>query len=459
MSIVTLLATSALGSSHREAPLISLDPGADLTDFYAFVSPEDPDKVIFILNAIPLQQPGGGPNFHRFDDSVRYSIRCDNEGDSIPDLNWNFDFETAYNFPGEFLYNLGPIDNEANLNITQTYTVTLTADGVDTVLVDSANPGKVAPANVGVASDPNGGYAPESTVPGTITTDYIRTQGDNRFFAGPRQESFYVDLERTFDLLNLGLDNVNTLLGLNVHSIVMEVPKSDLTRDGAAPSALAQNEVIACWATTSRQRMRRYNPRGTQTHFGDWVQVARLGSPLVNEVVIPIGDKDRFNVAQPATDAHFLGYVTDPILPIYMEAVLGITNPLAFDDTAVDNAIVSQPARDDLVLAFLTGHPALGTLPGGFVLGGPIPGEVGKNFGAFEALRMNLTATLSGYPNGRALQDDVVDVSLSAMAGLLIDGTFIPDGVDATGISFLDEFPFIGDPWAGDDHPAAFHDL
>jgi hypothetical protein len=454
MSILAVLATSAFASSHREAPAISLDPGADLTDFYAFVSPEDSTKVVFIMNVIPLEPPGGGPNFHRFDDSVSYTVRCDNEGDAVADLSWTFDFTTTYNYPNEFLYNLGAIDTEANLNITQTYTVTQKADGVETVLVSSANPGKVAPANVGVASDPNGGYTPDAGLPGAITTSYIKNQGNYRFFAGPRQESFYVDLERTFDLLNLGVDNVNTLLGMNVHSIAMEIPVEDVTKDGAAPSALAQNEVIACWSTTQRSRMRRYDGGGAETHFGDIVQVSRLGSPLVNEVVIPIGMKDLFNQSKPRNDAQFLTYVTDPILPIYMEAVLGITNPISYD------AGLGIGGREDLVLTFLTGHPDLGTMPGGYVLGGAIPGEVGKYFAAFEALRMNLTLP-SGYPNGRMVGDDVTDISLSAMAGLLIpgDGDFIPDGVGSAGLYPLTEFPFLGDPWAGDDHPAAFHDL
>lgn len=458
MTILALFATGASASSHREAPAISLDPGADLTDFYAFVSPEDPDKVVFILNAIPLQTPGGGPNFHRFDDTVTYSIRCDNEGDALPDRWWLFRFTTTYNYPGEFLYNLGPIDDPNSLNITQTYSVDFRTGGVVTNIASGL---RVAPANVGVVSDPAGGYQPESTTPGAITRDYIETVGDYRFFAGPRQESFFVDLERTFDLLNLAnADNVNTLLGLNVHSIVMEVPKIDLTRDGQEPDAALQNEVIACWTTTSRKRMRRLERDATPTYFGEEVQISRLGSPLVNEVVIPIGEKDQFNYSRPRNDIQFLSYVAQPILPIYMEAVLGIDDPEAYDDPAVDNAIVPQPARDDLILTFLTGHPALGTLPGGFSLGGPIPGT-NKSFAAFEALRMNLTAEVSAYPNGRALQDDVVDISLSALAGLLIpgDGDIIPDGVGSAGVSFLDEFPFIGDPWAGDDHPAAFHDL
>jgi hypothetical protein len=451
MTMLAIATTAALASSHREAPAISLDPSADISDFYAFISPDDPDKVVFLMNVNPLEAPGGGPNFHRFDDSVRYKIHVDNEGDGIADKVFVFQFDTTYAMPDTFLYNVGPVDNLANVNIQQTYTAWVMEDGVRRDLVTDANPGKVAPINVGVASD--GGYDPYGTGLSTLTASYIKTAGDYRFFAGPRQEGFYVDLERTFDLLNLGYtDNTNTLLGYNVHTIAIEVPMTELTRDGQFPSALNQNEVIACWATTHRQRVRVLNDDGSSDDSGNWQQVSRLGNPLVNEVVIPIKDKDLFNASRPMDDIQFLSYVTDPLLPVYMEAILGIPNPGSYD------AGLGIGGREDLVLAFLTGHPALGTMPGGYALGGPIPGEFGKTFGAFEALRMNLTLP-TGFPNGRLVQDDVVDVALSAMAGLLIDGTFVPDGVDSTGVQYLDTFPFLGDPWSGDDHPAGYHQL
>lgn len=449
--IIAALASSALASSHREAPAIALDPSADLTDFYAFVSPEDPDKVVFLVNVNPLENPGGGPNFHRFDDHVHYKIHVDNEGDGISDKTFVFEFATTFTMPDTFLYNVGPIDDPANINIQQTYTAWVFEDGVRRDLVTAADPGMVAPINVGVASD--GGYTPYSTSVSTLTDSYVKTVGDYRFFAGPRQEGFYVDLERTFDLLNLGAGgNVNTLLGYNVHTIALEIPASELTKDGLPPSATNQNEVIACWATTHRQQVHVQKVGGGTNDKGAWVQVARLGSPLVNEVVIPISLKDTFNNARPRDDAQFLTYVTDPLLPVYMEALLGVPNPVAFD------AGLGIGGREDLVLAFLTGIPGL-TMPSDYALGGPIPGEPTKIFGAFEALRLNMAIPTSGFPNGRLVTDDVVDVALSAMAGLLIDGTFVPDGVDASGLNFLGAFPFLGDPWFGDDHPAAFHQL
>lgn len=451
---LALMATNAHASSHREAPGIALDPAADLTDFYAFVSPEDPSKVVFILNVQPLEAPGGGPNFHRFDDDVFYKIHVDNEGDGLEDVTFGFQFHTYVEDDSTFLYNVGSVADPATLNVHQSMIAARWDDGVGTrIYARKTNPWMVAPANVGVVSVPAGGYAPESSTPGTLTQAAILVDGDTRIFAGPRQEGFYVDLERTFDLLNLGNpDNTNTLLGYNVHSIAIEVPITSLTRDGMPAMSGSGNEVIAAWATTERRRTTNRYSGGADISTGDWVQVARLGNPLVNEAVIGLGDKDRFNRSQPADDIQFLGYVTNPLLPVYMDLILGIPDPGPHDEG------LGIGGREDLVLAFLTGHPALGTMPAGYSLGGAIPGEPGKVFGAYEALRMNLT-TSSGFPNGRFVSDDVTDVALSAMAGLLINGTTVSDGVDATGLHYLDTFPWLGDPWAGDDHPAGYHDL
>lgn len=457
---LALLASSADASSHREAPGISKDPTADITDFYAFKDPNNIGKFIMIMNVNPLEAPGGGPNFHGFDDAVRYEIKCDNEGDGLEDIVFRVEFDTTYNYPNEFLYNLGGVSNPANVNHTQVYTVRRLDDGVATVLVNTGDPGTVAPINVGVVSAAQGTeYNPGGTTPGSITTANIETRGLYKFFAGPRQEGFYVDLERTFDLLNLGAGgNTNTLLGVNVHTIAIEAPIASMTKNTMNPSPALQNEVIACWATTSRQRTRTHQTSGAHTNSGVWTQVSRLGNPLVNEAVIPVSQKDVFNGSQPSGDLQFLSYVTNPILPIYMDAVLGVPNPIAHDEAAVPNAVVPQPSRDDLVLAFLTGHPAVGNLWPGFVLGGAIPGEPGKVYGAYEALRVNLSMP-TAFPNGRAPGDDVVDVALSAMAGLLIpgNGTSVPDGVSSTGLNYLTTFPYLGDPWAGDSHPVGYH--
>ena len=450
----------ALASSHREAPAIALDPSADLTDFYMFVSPEDSSKVVLILNVNPMELPGGGPNFNRFDDNVLYAINIDNEGDGEEDISFQVQFATTYTndaFGFEtFIYNIGDVANRANVYQQQTYTVTRVDDGVATSILAT---GEVAPINVGTQGG-SAGYDPESDTPGAITTSYVESSGDYRFFAGPRQDGFYVDLERTFDLLNLvgndGTPNQNTLLGYNVHSIAIEVPIESLTRDGAAPTAAAENEVVAAWATTSRKAVTVRRANGVDTAFrGGWVQVNRLGNPLVNEVVIPATEKDVFSSSHPRDDLQFLSYVQTSLLGVYMNAVLGTTCPATFD------AGLGLGGREDLILAFLTGHSTLGTMPGAYALGGAIPGE-GKTFGAFEALRINLAGEGFGqWPDGRNVEDDVTDTALQAVCGLLADSgdvSAVSDGVDSTGLSYLTMFPFLGDPWAGDDHPNGGHD-
>jgi len=460
LSTITMLALlpQAFASSHREAPAIALDPSADITDFYGFISPENSNNAVFIMNVNPLEGPGGGPNFHRFDDNVLYTINIDNEGDGEEDIVFNIQFETTY-LPDAFgydtfIYNIGDVATRSNVYQQQTYTVTRVDDGVSSTILAS---GEVAPINVGTQGG-SGGYNPTGSTPGAITSSYIETSGNYRFFAGPRQDGFYVDLERTFDLLNLaGNDpgsNQNTLLGYNVHSIAIEVPINKLTKDGKAATSANKNSVIAAWSTTSRRALTVRRPSGEGKERGGWVQVARLGNPLVNEVVIPTIEKDTFNASHPRDDLQFLAYVQTSLLGAYMNVVLGTSCPTSYD------AGLGLGGREDLILAFLTGHPALGTMPDDYALGGAIPGESGKVFGAFEALRIDLEGDGFGqWPDGRNVEDDVTDTALSAVCGLLVDGTSIPDGVDDTGLSYLNTFPFLGDPWAGDDHPSGGHDL
>ena len=459
--LLSLALSPALASSHREAPAISLDASADISDFYMFVSPENSDNVVLLMNVNPMSLPGGGPNFNRFDDNVMYQMHIDNEGDGEEDIVFQVQFETSYvndafGFP-TFIYNIGDVADPANVYQRQTYTVTRIDDGVASTILAT---GEVAPINVGTQGG-SAGYNPEGTEPGSITTANIESSGGYRFFAGPRQDGFFVDLERTFDLLNLvgndGTANKNTLLGYNVHTIAIEVPVTTLTRDGAAPSTVDQNEIIAAWSTTARRAVTVRRQNGSDNAYrGGWVQVARLGNPLVNEVVLPVEQKDIFNSSHPRDDIQFLSYVQTSLLAAYMNAVLGTTCPASYD------AGLGIGGREDLLLAFLTGHPALGLLPGGFALGGAIPGEGGKTFGAFEALRVNLAGVGFGqWPDGRFVSDDVTDVALGAVCGGLADsgeGFAVSDGVGSEGLSYLTSFPFLGDPWAGDDHPNGGHD-
>jgi hypothetical protein len=450
---------TALASSHREAPGIALDPAADITDFYMFVSPEDSSKVVFLMNVIPLELPNGGPNFHNFDDNVRYEINIDNEGDGQEDIVFRFETQTTIAFGDTFLYNDGyyfnaphtSISGREDVNIQQTYTLSRVDDGVETVI----GTGDVAPANVGERSVVAGGYYPEDSSPGTITASHTYTAGSYRYFAGPRQEGFYVDLGHTFDLLGVGVGtNTNSLLGYNVHTIAIEVDADMLTRNGMAPSAANQNQVIAAWATTSRRAVTVRRPDGTTGQRGPWVQVGRLGNPLVNEAVIGLDDKNLFNATHPSMDAsYFLSYVTEPTLPVYMNVVLGTYLPSEAEADLIPGVVdcgLDTGGREDLVLAFLTGFSGFGTMPEDYYFGGTIPGE-SKTFWAFEAMRLNIAGEGAGYwPDGRAVGDDVVDTALFALAGgvLGLSGA-VSDGVDSTGLHYLDTFPFLGDPWAG----------
>lgn len=464
LSALVLSSLVANASSHRESPAMSQDPSADLTDFYAFVSPEDSTKTVFIMNVNPESNPGGGPNYNLFDEDAAYDFNIDNEGDGVADVVMRFEFRTEYQLPNDFLYNVGDISVMSNLNIIQTYAVTridLVTGQRFKLLQGTTDAGLSAPANPGTQSDPGMGYDPYDPTGGQITVDHIKlfSKGGHDFkaFAGPRQDPFYIDLARTFDLLNLvGNDpgaNHNTLLGFNVSTIAIEVDSSLLTSDGMAPDA--DNSVIAAWATVSRQKFLNRSEEGEDLdiHTGKWVQVSRLGMPLVNEVVIPIMDKDRFNASEPVDDIQFASYVLDPILMVYLNAVLGVPDPGCY------SAGFGLGCREDLVQVFLTGHPAFGNEFPGFVLGGPIPSDPSKSFAAFEALRLDLTNPASGFPNGRLPGDDVMDTGLSVVVGLLINGATLSDGVDSTGLTYLDVFPFLGDPWAGDDHPMNVHDL
>ena len=437
-------------SSHREAPLISQDPLADNTDVYAFVSPERSDRVVLISNFIPLQFPSSGPNFWKFDDNVLYEIMVDNTGDAVEDITFQFRFSSQIVNPNTFLYNTGPLSSvdDPDLNIRQYFSLTRVVGprrtGAATVLAQGLH---VMPANVGVSSirDYNGQLG--SGVH-QLATDGIRV------FAGPRDEGFYVDLGATFDLIqyrNLirtGGPPIDSLAGFNVHSLAIEIPINRVTRNNVNPTgANDPNATIGVWSTASRMATTTRTPGG-QLHSGDWVQVSRLGNPLVNEVVIPVGVKDTFNSLQPTGDAAALSFVTNPIVPQLMTALFGLQTP--------------PTPRTDLVTIFLTGIPGLN--------------QIGTSPRASEMLRLNtgippsmrphrlgvLGGDLAGFPNGRRVGDDVVDVALLAMAGatpLTPDFNRAPnntvgDGVDKNDKEYLPVFPFLTVPHPGREHDA-----
>jgi hypothetical protein len=432
---------SLQASSHREAPLISQDPLADNTDVYAFVSPASPDKVTLIANYIPFEAPYGGPNFFKFDDTVLYEIMVDNDGDAVEDVTYQFQFKTQVLNPNTFLYNTGTITSldSTAFNVRQSYSVTRVdgrrrgKGGHSTVLATNV---PTPPVNVGVRSTPNYEVLAAAAVK--------PLPGGGQVFAGQRDDPFFVDLN-VFDLLAVppvDTDNSDALAGFNVHTIAIEVPIAALTKNKTRPSSAGDPAaVIGVWATASRPSVT-VRGDGKEKHDEHFVQISRLGNPLVNEVVIPRGTKDTFNSLEPTDDAAALPFVVDPEVPKLLFGLFGIVSPPA--------------PRTDLVTIFLTGIPGLNQPP---------------NVRASEMLRLNvaippagvpnplgvLGGDLAGFPNGRRLGDDVVDIALRVMAGASpLTPAFntginaqLGDGVAGNDVPFLLVFPYVGTPHAG----------
>src|SRR5215213_5001198 len=300
LAAIGLAVSSGSGSSHREAPLSSIDPTGDDTDVYAFVAPDAPNSLTLVANWIPFEDPAGGPNFYRFDDRASYYMNVDNTGDGAYDIRYRFRFRTSVGDPNSFLYAAPTVDSidSPNLNVKQRYSV-VREDWSGGHLVKEkmlAHDVLVAPDNVGPKTIPNYGAVANQAI--TALPD------ESKVFAGQRDDPFFVDLGATFDALTIrnGTGNAgggkDDLAGYGVHSIVLQVPESQVTRDGSAVSAPdADNAAIGVWASTER-RVLRVNRRGRAK--GGWTQVSRLGNPLINEVVIPLGQKDKFNRTQPA---------------------------------------------------------------------------------------------------------------------------------------------------------------
>jgi hypothetical protein len=451
---VLFLATGSMAhaSSHREAPLISGDPKVDATDFYSFVSPDSPKTVTFIANYIPFEEPAGGPNYFSFDDNALYAINIDNNGDAKPDITYQFRFQTTTGNGNSFLYNLGPITSlmDPNWNVKQTYTVTKIEHGVSTVLGTNL---PMPPVNVGAKSTPNYGQ---------LQSQAITTLPDGtKVFAGQVADPFYADIGSIFDLLSIRKlpgnagGGVNTFKGYNVHSIAIQVPINQVTLNKNFPSDVKDPAaVIGSWTTASRQTTSVLTTDGAKNGSGDWVQVSRLGAPLVNEVVIPVGMKDHFNGSKPQDDAQFANYVADPEVGTLFKAIYNLAVP-------PQGKFGSASQRDDLEAIFLTGIKGL-TQPANVA-----PSEeLRLNVAVAPATNPNRMGVLggdtAGYPNGRRLGDDVVDISLQAVAGaayplfhpgFTVDptGAKLGDGVDTADLPYRSTFPYTALPYQGTD--------
>jgi uncharacterized protein DUF4331 len=444
--------TTATASSHREAPLIGDDPAADNTDLYAFVSPDAPETVTIIANYIPFEDPAGGPNYYRFDPTVLYALHVDNNGDARDDVTYQFRFKTTVGNPNTFLYNTNQVTSatDPDLNVKQTVTVTrVTAGGHAVIGADLP----VAPANIGPRSNPS--Y--DANVG-------VSSLGDSRkLFVGPRDDPFFVDLGSIFDLGGLRpfnafhilppndmQDGQDGVLNYNTHTIAIQVPKTDLLR------APAKDGIVGVYASASRQKIRVLRGNGTFSSEGPWVQVSRLGNPLVNEVIIPVGKKDYWNASEPRKDSQFIEHYRSPELA----GLVNFLYPLLPD--------TPTSGRDDLVAVLLTGVK----LPDGspFTFTGDTKADL---------LRLNtavpptgspnpfgvLAGDLQGFPNGRRLVDDVTDIEIRAVAcgyGTFLNGLLglcdlspndgVGDGVDANENPFQSTFPYVAVPNRGYEH-------
>jgi hypothetical protein len=428
----SLAVTIAPGSSHREAPRIMLDPSADNTDVYAFTAPDAPGSLTVVADWIPLEEPAGGPYFGKLDPKARYYVKIDNTGDGRPDVAYRWQFTSRFAHPNSFL------------DFTQTYDLYRETYGKRHRSSRIAHDVPVAPSNAGPKTVPDYDAVAARSVKAL--------PGGGKTFVGPVNDPFFVDLGAVFDSINIdkpgrpniGLGNQgggkDDIAGYNTHAFVLQVPESEVTRDGKpVGGAAAKNAAVGVWASTNRRRITVGRHRRAKVK---WVQVSRLGNPLINEVIIPVGQKDRYNRTQPANDAANFGkYALNPEPARLLNALFGLG--------------VKETDRTDIVQALLTGVPGLTQISPKAV-----PADTLKvNLGVPPAAMPNrfgvLAGDVAGFPNGRRLADDVTDIELRVIAGALLKpedgGKQIPlgDGVDQNDKPFRSAFPYVGPPTDG----------
>ena len=441
---LTLL-PSASASSHREAPLIANLPAVDNTDVYAFTSPDAQDTVTLIGNWAPFSEPNGGPNFYPFAEGAHYDINIDSDGDAVADTTyrWIFTDVDLRGLDTSFLYNNGPVTDldDENLLFRQTYDlIVIDEDGNEETLLDDQ---LAAPSNVGPASMPD--------YPSLVEQATVPVGDGGQTYAGQADDSFFLDL-RVFDLLyggDLSEIGQDTLAGYNVNTLAIQVPKSELALNNDAEG----NPVIGVWSDTEQQTLD-LAPAGESELTGDHVQISRLGQPLVNELVIPTGLRDAFNGITPDQDADIqpvVDSVLDPEVPKLIEAIYGIPAPAA--------------PRNDIFEIFLTG---ITDKTGDEINVGPLNSQLDnadvnpEEFRPSEMARLNMSIPVSaepnrlgviggdlqGFPNGRRLTDDVVDIEIQALEGAVRTGQIVEplaggDAVNANDVPFLHSFPYV----------------
>jgi hypothetical protein len=491
LSLLMAFPPGAFASSHREAPITALDHAADITDFYAFVSYDHPDRVTFIMNVDPFLQPSNGPNYFPFDPSIVYQIKIDNDQDARADVTFQFRFQTTIRAPQVFTGFVGagnginapsnspapvapgtPIvppaitslsgPGSAGLSLQQTFTVSMIKGSRTISLTNTAGGPLIAvPSNVGPRTMPDYDSLAAQGIYGLEGRDGV---SDIRVFAGTVADPFFIDLGAAFDSFNFRTsagggvlsasqdkDNYlnlapNAVAGFNVNTIAIEVPISLLTSDGAIHSASDPKGTIGAWATTSRAEVTiRPSPKPAQ-NFGNLAQIQRLGNPLVNELVIGTGSKDYWSMSDPVNDSQFAAFDLDPLLARVFNAVYGINIP--------------APPRTDLLPLVTYAAPIA---PAG-TPAGPIADLLRLNTGVPPTALANrsrlglIGGDPAGFPNGRRLTDDVVDIAARVVGGGILSPGFdvapnnlIGDGVNAPDVPPQETFPYVHYAYSGRD--------
>jgi hypothetical protein len=455
MSLCMLAPSSLFASSHREAPITALDRTADVTDWYAFVSYNDPTKVTFILNVDPLLEPANGPNYFPFDDSVVYQMLVDNNQDGIPDVVFQFRFNTQIRDPKLFTGFVGGIagippitslngSGSEGLSLRQAYTVTMIKNGKATVLNDGQTLYAV-PSNVGPLTMPN--------YPSLFSQGINHLANGISVWAGTADDPFFIDLGAFFDSVNfrsgtgpilssaIDADDTHNYApdavgGYNVNSIVLEVPITMLTVDGKIHSAGDKQAVIGTYGSTARHEITVRRSPNPEQNLGSIQQVNREGNALINEAIIGTGSKNRFSMDFPIHDAQFANFVLEPVAAAVLSS-LGVPVP-------------PTPRTDLLILAQYEPPICPGCGPKD---AGPVADLLRLNTGIAATpvgsqKRLGFIAgDVAGYPNGRRPIDDVFDISLRAIEGILVDSTkfglALGDGVNTKTEGFNNSFPYV----------------
>jgi len=430
--VLGMVPSSVGAASHREAPLISMDPTADITDFFMFRSYEagKDDKIVMIMDVIPGEEPSAGPNYYQFDPNVLYSFYVDNNGDGkANDVRFEVKFKNEFRGVnkdlGLFLgfVALPPITaldgaGSEGLGLRQSYTVTMVR-GDDRKVLGSGL--FAVPSNVGPRTMPD--------------YDALAAQGiydiknNVRVFAGQRDDPFYIDLGAVFDTLNLRAPGVDMLSGFNVHTIALEIPANLLTKDkkGIADTNFP---TLGAYASTSRRSEKVLKDEGRVDYDGSWVQVQRLANPLINEAIIGTADKDRWNALDPSKESKFIDYYTNPRLDTALEAVFGADASPAFD--LRDVLLTYTPGNYDRLSELLRLN--ISVAPVTLASQNPLTALAGDN---------------AGWPNGRRPIDDVTDVAVKVIGGANYIALPSIDSVDANDKPLPDTFPFLASPWDG----------